>query len=210
MQHNLALGNSKALHDGIKTALGPDMSKPAPILSKSGEKITDQTKQLERWVDHYLEIYATQNLVADDALSSLPDLSILDSLDETPSLTDLSNAINSLKNGKAPGSDGIPAEIIKASRSILIPELHELLCLCCESGYVPQDMRDASIVTLYKNKGNRSDCNSYRGISLLSIVGKIFARVALPRLQVVASRVYPESQCGFRSGRSTIDMISSL
>ena len=48
MQHNLALGNSKALHDGIKTALGPEMSKPAPILSKSGEKITDQTKQLER------------------------------------------------------------------------------------------------------------------------------------------------------------------
>ena len=71
-------------------------------------------------------------------------------------------------------------------------------------------MRDASIVTLYKNKGDRSDCNSYRGISLLSIVGKIFARVALPRLQVLASRVYPESQCGFRTRRSTIDMIFSL
>jgi len=58
-------------------------------------------------------------------------------------------------------------------------------------------MRDAKIVTLYKNKAERSDCNNYRGISLLSIVGKVFARVILTRLQM-AERVYPESQCGFR------------
>lgn len=61
-----------------------------------------------------------------------------------------------------------------------------------------------------KNKGERSDCNNYRGISLLSIVGKVFARVILIRLQKLADRVYPESQCGFRSKRSTIDMIFSL
>jgi sulfite reductase beta subunit-like hemoprotein len=45
-------------------------------------------------------------------------------------------------------------------------------------------MRDAKIVTLYKNKGDRSDCNNYRGISLHSKVGKAFARVVLNRLQV--------------------------
>lgn len=55
-----------------------------------------------------------------------------------------------------------------------------------------------------------NDCNNYRGISLLSIVGKVFARVILIRLQKLADRVYPESQCGFRSKRSTIDMIFSL
>ena len=44
----------------------------------------------------------------------------------------------------------------------------------------------------------------------MSIVGKAFARVLLIRLQKLASRVYPESQCGFRAGRSTIDMIFSV
>ena len=63
--------------------------------------------------------------------------------------------------------------------------LHVLLLLCWKEGTVPQDMRYANIVTLYKNKCDRSDCNNYRGISLLSVVGKVFARVALTKLQIL-------------------------
>ena len=74
----------------------------------------------------------------------------------------------------------------------------------------PQDPKDAITVTLYKNKGDRIDCNYYRSISLLSIVGKAFARVMLTRLQSLSSRVYPESQCGFWAGWSTIDMVFSI
>ena len=48
------------------------------------------------------------------------------------------------------------------------------------------------------------------GISLLSVIGKVFAKVNLIRLQKLAERVYPESQCGFLAGRSTIDMVFSL
>ena len=47
-------------------------------------------------------------------------------------------------------------------------------------------------------------------VSLLSIVGKVYARVILGRLQKLADRVYPESQCGFRAKRSTVDMIFSF
>ena len=71
-------------------------------------------------------------------------------------------------------------------------------------------MRDSKIITIYKNKGVRNDCNNYRGISLRSIVGKVFARVILIRLQKLAERICPESQCGFRAERSTIDKIFSL
>ena len=71
-------------------------------------------------------------------------------------------------------------------------------------------MRDSKNITIYKNKGVRNDCNNYRGFSLRSIVGKVFARVILIRLQKLAERIYPESQCGFRAERSTVDMIFSL
>ena len=94
--------------------------------------------------------------------------------------------------------------------AVVNQDLRNINGLAPDEGAVPQDMRDAKIVTLYKNKGERSDCNNYRGISLLSIVGKVFARVILVRLPKLAERVYPESQCGFRAERSTIDMVFSL
>ena len=53
-------------------------------------------------------------------------------------------------------------------------------------------MRDANKVTLYKNKGDRGDCNNYRGISLLNVVGKLFAKDVLMKLRVLAERIYPE------------------
>ena len=63
---------------GIKTAIGPATTKTAPLKSKTGEAITDQGKQLERWVEHYLELYATQNVVTADALEALPSLTVIE------------------------------------------------------------------------------------------------------------------------------------
>ena len=88
--------------------------------------------------------------------------------------------------------------------------LYELLCLCMEKGYFPQDMQGAITVTLYENKGECSDCNNNRDISLLSIVGKAFVRVSFCRLQKLAPCIYPDSQCSFRPDRSTADMIFLL
>ena len=124
-------------------------------------------------------------------------------------LEELSKAINSLASGTAPGSDRIPPDLLKHCKTTLLHSLHVLLCQCWQ-GALPQDMWDAKIITLFKNKGERSDCNNYRGISLLSVIGKVFAKVILIWLQKLAERVYPESQCGFRAGRSTIDMVFSL
>ena len=44
---------------------------------------------------------------------------------------------------------------------------------------IPQELKDASIVQLYKRKGNRQACDNHRGISLLPIAGVILARVLL-------------------------------
>ena len=71
-------------------------------------------------------------------------------------------------------------------------------------------MRNANIVTLYKNKGARRACNNYQGISLLSIAIKLFARVILKGLQVLAGRFYPESSCGFPAKRSTLPTCDAI
>ena len=76
---------------------------------------------------------------------------------------------------------------------------------------LPQDLRDAVIISLYKNKGEKSDRSNYQSITLLSIAGKILAHVLLNRfIPTMAQENTPESQCGFRSNRGTVDMIFVL
>lgn len=82
-----------------------------------------------------------------------------------------------------------------------------MLVLCWESGNIPQDWKDADIVTLHKNKGDRSDCNNYRGILLLSIPGKIIAKICLLPIQTLVESIYPEAQCSLGAQRSAIDTV---
>ena len=129
-------------------------------------------------------------------------------LDDLPLEEEVVKAISELQCGKAAGPDGIPPEIFKVGGDTLIRKFTEFLCMCWEDGCLPQDLKDARIVHLYKGKGEKSSCDNYRGISLLSIAGKILAKVILNRLNAhLLDETVPESQCGFRQNRGTVDMI---
>ena len=73
---------------------------------------------------------------------------------------------------------------------------------------MPQEWKGATIKVLHK-KGNRSNCNNFRGIPLLSYVGNLLARTFTNRLRAFceAHDILPEEQCGFRPGRSTVCML---
>ena len=112
---------------------------------------------------------------------------------------------------KSPGIDGIPAEVYQHRGETVLDKLQVLFTNCWEKGTLPQDIRDAVLVSLYKNKGEKSDWSNYRGITLLSVAGKILAHVFLNRLiPTIAQENTPKSQCGFRSNRGTVGMIFAL
>ena len=50
-------GNLKGIYDGIKQAIGPTQSQTDPLKSATGDVIKAKSKQMERWVDHYFELY---------------------------------------------------------------------------------------------------------------------------------------------------------
>ena len=90
---------------------------------------------------------------------------------------------------------------------MLLQKLTYLFCGMWDEEVIPQQLKDAPIIRLYKN-GKRQLHDNYRGISLLVIAGKILARVQLNRLIVhLEHGLLPASQCGFRGGRGTVDMI---
>ena len=124
-------------------------------------------------------------------------------------MDELNTALNNTKLGKSSGPDGILPEILVFGGDYLKSSLLLLFNRFWDTEVIPGDLIDANITVLFK-KGDRSLCNNYRGISLLSIVGKVFADIILQRLHILAERVYAESQSGYRKGRSTIDGIFTL
>ena len=57
--------------------------------------------------------------------------------------------------GKSPGIDGIPAEVYLHGVETVLDKLQDLFMNCWEKETLPQDLRDAVIVSLYKNKGEK-------------------------------------------------------
>lgn len=93
----------------------------------------------------------------------------------------------------------------------VIARLTTLFTSYWESEKVPQNLGDAVIVSLYKNKGDKSDCSNYRDITLLSIADKILAKVLLDQLiPTIAEQNLFVSQSSFRTNKRTVDMILVL
>ncbi|CAF2810732.1 unnamed protein product [Rotaria sp. Silwood2] len=103
-----------------------------------------------------------------------------------------------MKSGKAPGMDGISADIIKAGGRALAIRLHALFVEIWEKEEPIDDWSTAIIIRLFKNKGDKRDCGNYRGISLLPVVSKIFSRIILNRLQAYLGKQIMEQQAGFQ------------
>ena len=203
--------NTKEFYSCLKKVYGPKSKASSPLLSADGKDlITDENKILQRWAEHFSEVLNRESAADPDVINLIEQQPIIDDLDRLISVSEVKEASKKFSKGKLPGKDGIPAEVFEAGGTPLLKSLTKLLNKIWESGQVPQEFKDASIVSLFK-KGMRSLCDNYRGISLLSVAGKILARVILSRLNhQLTDLVYSESQCGFRKGRGTTDMIFCL
>ena len=147
--------------------------------------------------------------VNDKVINRLPQVECNLLLDEFPTVSETLKAIKLLSSGKAAGSGAIPAEIYKAGDPPVAEKLTELFPIMWRKEAIFQEFEDATIIHLFKRKRNPQVYDNHRGISLLSIAGKILARVLMNRLNehLEQSGLLPESQCGFRKDRGTIDMI---
>ena len=198
----------KNFYSSLKEVYGPTSTGSFPLLSADGTTlITEKDKILQRWAEHFDGVLNRPSSINDEAIARLPQVPVNTSLDAVPTVEEVWKAIRQLSSGKAPGSDSIPAEIFKDGGTA-DSKLLTLVQIIWEKESVPQDFKHASIIHLYKKKENSQACDNHRGISLLSIAGKIVAKVLLNRLNDhLEQGLLPESQFGFRKDRGTIDMV---
>ena len=162
------------------------------IKSKQGKLLTTLEETKDRWIEHFSDLL---NISVDT------DESILEELDSLPVKHDLDH--------QSPGPDGILPEILVYGGPTLKTYLLKLFTTFKTTESLPADLVNPNLTVLFK-KGDRAECGNYPGISLLSTVGKLLADILLQRLQNILPDIYPESQHGYRSGRSTIDGIFTV
>ncbi len=89
-----------------------------------------------------------------------------------------------------------------------VVEWMTMICdLAWRQGEVPGRLKKAVIMPLHKGKGSKDECNNYRGISLLSVPGKIHGRILIKRLMQVTEKKVSDEQGGFRKGKTCVDQI---
>jgi len=115
-------------------------------------------------------------------------------------------AIEKLKSHKLPGIDQIPADQIKAGGRTIRGAIHKLIIAIWNKEEMPEELKESVIVPIHK-KGDKIECNNYRGISLLPTTYKILSNILLSRLIPYAEEIMGDHQCGFRRNRSTTDHI---
>jgi hypothetical protein len=98
-----------------------------------------------------------------------------------PSRLEVEISIAKLKKYKSPGSDQISAELIQAGGEILLSAIHKLINSVLNMEELPDQWKESIIVPIHK-KGDKTDCNNYRGISLLSTSYKIVSNILFSRL----------------------------
>lgn len=119
--------------------------------------------------------------------------------------------IKKLKKGKAAGDDGLHNEVWLFGDGKIVSGITKLINKVWKGERLPESWREGIISPIFK-KGDRSKEKNYRGITLLNTAYKIYAMVLENRLsrELERKEIIPETQAGFRRGRSTIDNIIVL
>ena len=183
-----------------------------PVTSTDGFLIKNEELIHERLAEYIQNLLSKVHTTDPGFLDDLPTLPIFPKLDDKPSFDEVEKAILSLKGNKTAGHYNIPTEVINYGGCALHRRLHNFIHDCLSAKCLPQQWKNANIIPVHKQKGARAECGNDRGISLLSVAGKVQAKIMLTRLlKHVVDLVLPESQCGLQANTKTSSaMISAL
>ena len=176
-----------------------------------GNKKDSINVPLEAFKKHFEEL--SVEAADTNSIYPFPEFDVRDlntsSLNQPFSEQEIRKFVKNLKNNKAAGIDEIINEYIKSSIDLMLPIYIKLFNRVLDTGEIPEDWLTGMIIPIYKNKGSKEDANNYRGITLLSCVGKLFTSILNQRLTEFCDQnvIIKEIQAGFRKGYSTLDNI---
>ena len=107
-----------------------------------------------------------------------------------------------LNNRKASQNSDIPTKIIKENSHIFGEALCSFINDSIKSFTVPSCLKEADITRIHK-KGKKDEKESYRPVSILPVLSKIFERIMFKQMSAFFEDIFNKQQCGFRKGYNT-------
>ena len=147
--------------------------------------------------DHYLKLNSHPNINTIFLAPTDPD--------------EISKILKTMKSKTSSGHDNINSKLLKAVESCIVKPISTLINKSIETGIVPDIMKLAKVIPIYKAK-NKDELSNYRPISLLPVLSKIMEKVIHKRLYSFLEHndILYKNQYGFRRKHSTIDAITQF
>ena len=131
----------------------------------------------------------------------------------TVTLEEIKKVIQKFLNGKAPGLDGIPNEVLKIIASKVAEDLAQAASELLRTGDIPNSYKESITAVIQKErKGDYTLPSSYRPVALENTLAKVVERIVATRLADAAEEhnLLPWNQMGGRRKRSTLSALDLL
>lgn len=203
LERHSATNESRELFNKVKYLSREFQLRTQIIQDENGRKITDPDGIAEVWRKYCTKLY-------EDGESS-NNINRPNQFEHEPEIlkSEVEHALNRLKKNKAPGIDGVAAEILKSIGQPVIDVIHFICNLIWKTGIWPDDWCSSLYIPLYK-KGNPADCNNYRMIALIPHACKILLQIINNRLRPYLLPQIAEEQTGFMPGKGTREQIGNV
>ncbi|KAI5708261.1 hypothetical protein M8J77_019306 [Diaphorina citri] len=196
-------GEDRKFYAAMRRIKGSFQPRTQGCRNKNGTIETDERKVIERWTNHFKNLlnknYPEENVPDANPTNTNPG-------QDFPSSEEVGAVIRKMKNNKAPGEDDIVAELIKYGGSSVEHAIHDIIKRVWIDEIMPDSWNVGVICPIHK-KGDKSNCENYRGITLLNTTYKILTTIINNRIKECIEDKIGEYQCGFRTARGTTDQL---
>ena len=171
--------------------------------------ITEKSAVSQRWVERYRGLLNLQPTSDPEIVHRFQRFPVMHELDGLPTVEKIRRRCTCKRKTKQPGRISfLLSTHLRGGGEAMIRCLHSFALAAFNSSNLLKQLKDAHIISIYKKMGNRLIYGNSQDILLLSCGRKAIEKIELMRLiEAISETVLPESQCGFRRDRGTVDMV---